>query len=98
MTILSKTHSPSRFLPLQWSFSYHSTLYHLPQQAFTSEYRSIWQIQFFSLLQITSMRLLFSCSICSTSSLCFLVSPADLFYLPPHTYLSIQSLGIFFLI
>src|SRR6218665_3312255 len=51
----------------------------------------------FLLLQIKSIRLLFSCTNCSTS--CFHVSPADHFHPPPHPHFkSLQSPDIFFLV
>src|SRR6218665_3721931 len=61
---------------------------------------SIRPIQLFFLLQITSIRLLSSCSICSTSSFVFMsLHAADLFHLSPHPHLKrFQSSNIFFLI
>src|SRR6218665_3707149 len=57
---------------------------------------SIRPIQLFFLLQITSIRLLSSCSICSTSSFVFM-SLQLIFFISLHTHLkSLQSSDIFF--
>src|SRR6218665_1996988 len=87
-TILSKTHSTYPIVSSPLSFSYHSTLYHLPQQAFASEY--LTDPIFFFLLQITSIRLLSSCTICSTSSFVFM-SLQLIFSIFLHTHISKAS-------